>query len=74
VWACLIAIGYQCVEVSGYREHHGIVSPTFEEFRSWCREHDDAFKAHDGDFDYFAALGGTYGEFMGWTPPAEVTS
>lgn len=59
-WACLIAIGYQCVEKFG--QSHGITVP-FDEFKAWAIEHGE-FASHDGDFDYISAFCGHYNEYM----------
>ena len=60
-WAILIALGFQCMEVEGYREGHGIQTP-WSDLREWL--HTESVKAwlrdHDGQFDYLAAFGGAY--------------
>lgn len=62
-WALLIAIGYQCMEVEGYREHHGITAP-WDDLKAWIIEHAD-LASHDGDCDYLAMFCGAYDEFVG---------
>jgi hypothetical protein len=62
-WALLIAIGYQCMEVERYREHHGITAP-WEELKAWIKEHAD-LSSHNGDCDYLALFAGKYNEYVG---------
>lgn len=71
-WAVLIAIGYQCVEIEGYRDHHGITVP-WPEFQAWVKDEAD-LASHDGDCDYLALACGTYNEYMpqdAEAPPSE---
>lgn len=67
-WAIVICIGHQCMEVDGYREHHGITAP-WEEIEAWIKEHGDLAN-HDGDSDYLALFAGVYTKYM---PSAEAT-
>ena len=69
-WACLIAIGFQCVEIDSYRAHHGITSPTWEQFQKWLKDRRQWLAEHDGEFDYLAFFGGVYNEYM----PEEVSA
>jgi hypothetical protein len=61
-WALCICIGYQCMEVDRYRDHHGITAP-WEDLKAWMVEHAD-LGTHDGDVDYLTAACGGYGEFI----------
>lgn len=61
-WVCLIAIGYQCVELDRYRESHGITI-SFKKFQKWCIEHGD-LGTHDGDCDYLTLITGRYSDFI----------
>lgn len=65
-WAISIAIGYQCMELDRYREHHGFTAP-WPAVKQWIKDHGD-LAHHDGDVDYLALLAGTYNEYM---PAAE---
>lgn len=61
-WACLIAIGHECISRPRFREHHKIAVP-FDEFKAWAVEHGD-FASHDGQYDYIAMFAGIYNEYM----------
>lgn len=62
-WALLVAIGYQCMEIDGYREHHGITAP-WVDLKQWIIWHAD-LASHDGDCDFLAAFVGAYNEYVG---------
>lgn len=62
-WAVSICIGFQCVEVDGYREHHGITTPTWPEFKQWVKDFGE-LGSHDGGVDFIALMAGVYNEFM----------
>lgn len=64
-WAIVIALGYQCAEIDGYRDHHGIVAP-WAAIDGWLKEpaQRDWLSAHDGDSDYLALFVGTYTPYM----------
>jgi hypothetical protein len=62
-WAVVIAIGYQCMELAGYREYHGITA-TWADIKDWIKSDGDLAR-HDGDSDYLAVFAGTYNEFVG---------
>ncbi len=64
-WAFLICVRYQCVEKDSYREHHGIRSDA-QELRDWALDWAWAFKEHNGDCDWLAAMGGAYTDYFGW--------
>jgi hypothetical protein len=65
-WAIALAIGYQCAELDGYREHHGITTP-WSEIRDWIKTDGDLAN-HDGDCDYLAVFTGTHNEYVGLPP------
>ena len=62
-WAVAICIGYQCVEVEGYRKHHGITHPTWENFKNWVKWWGE-LDTHDGDVDFLSMFAGVYDEYM----------
>jgi len=59
-WACLIVIGYQCVEK--YPKDHSI-TVSQDDFKKWCLEHGE-LGSHDGDCDYIALFCGMYSEYI----------
>ena len=61
-WALLICIGYQCMELEGYREGHNIETP-WDELKRWIKDYAN-LDSHTGDCDYLALLAGTYSEFF----------
>jgi len=71
-WTISIVIGYQCAEVDGYRQHHGITAP-WAEIQEWIRD-EAQLASHDGDVDYLALFIGKYDGYLGspdearWTP------
>lgn len=57
-----LAIGFECVEKSEYRQYHGI-SITWDEFKSWLLSHRDRIlrmRITDNDIDYLAFSVGKY--------------
>lgn len=60
--AVVIAIGFQCFEVDGYRESHGITAPA-DDIKAWIREEAD-LAHHQGPIDYLAMMAGAYNEYM----------
>jgi hypothetical protein len=61
-WALLICIGYQCMEVESYREHH-IIKTEWATLKQWIKNHAD-LSSHDGDCVFLALFTGAYNEFM----------
>ncbi len=61
-WVLLICIGYGCFQKDRFRKYHGIVAP-YEDLRYWIKHNAD-LGSHDGDYDYFGLLMGTYNEYM----------
>ena len=61
-WVVLICLGYQCVELEGYREYHKITTD-WDDFKKWVKQHANLDK-HDGDCDYLALFSGVYDEFV----------
>lgn len=61
-WAICICIGYQCMELTQYRKHHGITAP-FDELKQWIIDHGE-LDSHNGDVDYISAFIGKYNEYM----------
>jgi hypothetical protein len=64
-WAVIIALGYQCAEVGGYRDHHGITAP-WGDIEAWLKEPEQRewLASHDGDMDYLSLMAGTYNAYM----------
>lgn len=62
-WVLLICIGYQCFEVEGYREYHGIVA-SFESIKQWVKDNAE-LDSHDGDSDFISLVAGVYNEYVG---------
>lgn len=61
-WAILICIGYQCAEVEGYREHHGITA-SWPKIKSWIKQN-GKLSTYKGDLDYLSLMCGTYNEYV----------
>lgn len=70
-WALCICIGYQCMEISSYREFHEIRSP-WDEIKSWIKDYAH-IGTHNGDVDYLSLLIGKYKEYMPAKPGEGVT-
>lgn len=62
-YAIAICIGFQCMEVDGYREHHGITAP-WVDLHQWIIDHGE-LRHHDGGIDWLALAAGTYNEYVG---------
>jgi hypothetical protein len=60
-WAITICIGYQCMEVDGYRRYHGF-NADWPAVKEWIKRHGNLAQ-HDGDVDYIALLAGVYNEY-----------
>lgn len=63
-WAICICIGYECMTVDRYRQHHGITADP-DEIKTWVYENAD-LGTHDGDVDYLGLMAGIYD---GWLNP-----
>lgn len=61
-WVLVICIGYQCMELDKYRQHHGIKA-SWENLRQWIIDN-AKLGTHDGDYDPVTALSGGYNEFV----------
>ena len=66
-WVLLICIGYQCAEIDGYREYHGITAP-WADIKKWIIDH-GSLGEHEGDCDYLSMLGGAYNEYTSEPAP-----
>jgi hypothetical protein len=63
------ALGYQCIEVDEYREHHGLTL-SYPEVQAWILARRAWFLEHDGALDTLAIMAGSAFEFLR-PPPAE---
>ena len=61
-WVISIALGYQCMELDGYREYHNITA-NWDEIKTWIKE-ECHLETHDGDCDLLGAFCGCYDEFL----------
>jgi len=62
-WALVICIGYQCMEIEGYRKEHNIVSEWID-LQDWIIRNAE-LKDHDGGFDAISMFAGTYNVYCG---------
>jgi hypothetical protein len=58
VWALAIAVGYSCLEVTAFREYHGITVPV-DDLRSWVLAN-GALDHFDGTPDFLGLILGAY--------------
>jgi len=56
-WACLICIGYQCVE--RFAKDHDLTID-YSQFHAFCKRNAKMFWKYNGDCDYIAMLAGKY--------------
>jgi len=61
-WAIAIALGYECMEIDGYRAHHGITAD-WPAIQQWIKDHGDLGN-HDGDCDYISLFAGVYNQYV----------
>ena len=61
-WALSVVIGFDCVDVEAFRQHHGITLDP-EEFASWCRQHAQLRSFTDGG-DILGMLGSHYQRYL----------
>jgi hypothetical protein len=61
-WACLIAIGHECISRPRFAEYHEITVPQ-DDFKKWCLEHGE-LGSHDGEVDYISLMLGIYNEYI----------
>lgn len=60
--AIVICVGFECMSLDSYRDHHGI-TPSWIDLRDWIRSEGN-LGDHDGPVDYLAMFAGAYTDLI----------
>lgn len=61
-WALMLAISYQCFEVTSYKKEHKI-KPSYARISKWIKDYGN-LKDYDGDVDFLALVSGAYNKYV----------